>query len=142
MPEQLQQILANLRGLGAKRLAIAGSIVGLVLLVIGAALAEKSGEQSALMSPTAARLGDASYAVYMIHMPLIIPMAFFLRRAHLMGTPAAWGVVAVFFAVLIAVSIATHRYFEGPMRRIIRDALSPSRPRATPDRSSQAPSAG
>lgn len=37
MPEQLQQILANLRGLGAKRLAIAGSIVGLVLLVIGAA---------------------------------------------------------------------------------------------------------
>ena len=36
MPEQLQQILANLRGLGAKRLAIAGSIVGLVLLVIGA----------------------------------------------------------------------------------------------------------
>ena len=37
MPEQLQQILANLRGLGAKRLAIAGSIAGLVLLVIGAA---------------------------------------------------------------------------------------------------------
>jgi len=37
LPEQLQQILANLRGLGAKRLAIAGSIAGLVLLVIGAA---------------------------------------------------------------------------------------------------------
>lgn len=36
MPEQLQQIVANLRGLGAKRLAIAGSIVGLVLLVVGA----------------------------------------------------------------------------------------------------------
>ena len=36
MPEQLQQIVANLRGLGAKRLGIAGAIVGLVLLVIGA----------------------------------------------------------------------------------------------------------
>lgn len=113
-----------------------------VALVIGAALAEKSGQRSALMSPTAARLGDASYAVYMIHMPLIIPMAFFLRRAHLMGTPAAWGVVAVFFAALIALSIATHRYFEGPMRRIIRDALSPRRPRATPDQSSPNRNAG
>ena len=36
MPEQLQQIVANLRGLGAKRLAIAGSIIGLVLLIVGA----------------------------------------------------------------------------------------------------------
>ena len=35
MPEQLQQIVANLRGLGAKRLAIAGSIIGLILLVLG-----------------------------------------------------------------------------------------------------------
>ena len=35
MPEQIQQIVANLQGLGAKRLAIAGSIVGLVLLVLG-----------------------------------------------------------------------------------------------------------
>jgi flagellar M-ring protein FliF len=35
LPEQLQQIVANLQALGAKRLAIAGSIVGLVLLVIG-----------------------------------------------------------------------------------------------------------
>jgi flagellar M-ring protein FliF len=35
LPEQIQQIVANLQGLGAKRLAIAGSIVGLVLLVLG-----------------------------------------------------------------------------------------------------------
>ena len=35
MPEQLQQIIANLRELGAKRLAIAGSIIGLVLIFLG-----------------------------------------------------------------------------------------------------------
>ncbi|MGO4834130.1 flagellar M-ring protein FliF, partial [Rhizobiaceae sp. 2RAB30] len=35
MPEQLKQIVANLRALGPKRLAIAGSVVALVLLVLG-----------------------------------------------------------------------------------------------------------
>lgn len=35
MPEQLKQIVANLRALGPKRLAIAGSVVALVLVVLG-----------------------------------------------------------------------------------------------------------
>ena len=35
MPEQLKQIVANLRELGPKRLTIAGSVVALVLVVLG-----------------------------------------------------------------------------------------------------------
>ncbi|MGI6851719.1 flagellar basal-body MS-ring/collar protein FliF [Mesorhizobium sp. 1B3] len=35
MPEQLNQIIANLRGLGPKRLAMAGGVVALVLAVLG-----------------------------------------------------------------------------------------------------------
>lgn len=96
-------------------------------LVPVTALAEGGGEPSVLMSRTAGRLGDASYAVYLLHMPMIIPMAFFLRRAHLMGTPTAGAIAVAYLVVLVGVSTLTHKYFESPMRRIIRDTLAPRR---------------
>ena len=108
------------------------AVVLFVALVLGAALAEKSGQPSPLMSRWAARLGDASYSVYMLHMPLIIPMAFLMRRTGMIGSPSAMAIAAVFLVVLIVVSVQTHKYFEAPMRRLIRDAARPKRRAAIP----------
>jgi peptidoglycan/LPS O-acetylase OafA/YrhL len=61
-------------------------------------------------------LGDVSYAVYVIHYPLLEIVTHVQEKIHRYPLrPAA----AVFFAAVVAISYALHRYYDEPMRAAI-----------------------
>lgn len=103
----------------------------LALVVLLAAIAERGNTPSFVTSRLFGRLGDASYAIYMIHGVPAIPMVFVLRKLGALGTPLAAGVaVATYLAVLIAAWLI-YTHFETPARRWLsglgaRDAASPA----------------
>ncbi len=87
------------------------------LTVLLAAAAERNGAESRLQSPRFVHLGDASYSLYMWHMPLKVGV--FAVAAKLAGTGLApmWTAAAVSYAVSLAVALACYRWFEMPVRR-------------------------
>ena len=66
-------------------------------------------------------IGDISYSSYLIHFPLILATVLITAEQaidqELFYSP--W-FMALFFIVLIALSSASHRYFEVPMQRYLR----------------------
>jgi peptidoglycan/LPS O-acetylase OafA/YrhL len=122
------------RGLGAPRRMAMGSAVGLVaiaasgavpfaylhsgvllplVLLLVVSLDHAGG--SWLAGGAVVALGRASYATYILHVPLFLLCARFDR--------AVWsdaGHVAVYAVLLLAVSLAAHAWLEEPMRRAAR----------------------
>lgn len=75
------------------------------------------------------RLGDASYEIYLIHIPVF---AVVTKLAHRLvgGSYGQWSSVIAFalgLAALMAVSIGLHRLFEVPVRRWLRGLWSGAR---------------
>ena len=68
-------------------------------------------------------LGDASYAIYLLHFLVAIPVVFMMRKYGLLGTPAVYTVAIALLAVVIALSLIVYRTFELPLRH----ALGPKR---------------
>ncbi|MBI2714006.1 MAG: acyltransferase [Rhizobiales bacterium] len=94
-------------------------IAMLALVVPLAAMAERGNRPSLMRTDFMARLGDASYSVYLIHILAEIPVLFILHKVHAIGTPlAVVGAVATYVAVVIAASLI-YRRFEVPVRRWI-----------------------
>ena len=69
-------------------------------------------------------VGDISYSSYLLHFPLqltiVIVMALFSVNEALFYSPS---IMALFFFVLIIMSLVSHRYFEVPMQRFMRRKL-------------------
>jgi peptidoglycan/LPS O-acetylase OafA/YrhL len=83
------------------------------------------------------RLGEASFALYLIHGPLL---AYFgdatrfvrARYAYLRGLPFHWFFLG-YVLTAIAASLAIFKWLEEPARRAIRARTSPSRGPVSPD---------
>jgi peptidoglycan/LPS O-acetylase OafA/YrhL len=93
------------------------SAVGLpmALLVYAALGLEREG----LLAPRALRAqGDASYALYLWHVPVIGAIGFALHRFAWHGTPARIAIVAGGYALAIAVSFVAYRCIERPLLRL------------------------
>jgi peptidoglycan/LPS O-acetylase OafA/YrhL len=68
-----------------------------------------------------AKLGDISYASYLLHFPLQLSLATIVTAA--MIPPTIYNEIAtlgLFFALLIAVSLVSYRWFERPIQNAIR----------------------
>jgi peptidoglycan/LPS O-acetylase OafA/YrhL len=91
-----------------------------------AATCEALGADSVLRARPMRMLGDMSFAIYMLHFIGIAPV-FALRKAGLLdgGLVAAAAMVAT-IALVLALSWASFRWFETPMRRAVT-ALGTSR---------------
>jgi peptidoglycan/LPS O-acetylase OafA/YrhL len=76
-------------------------------------------------------LGQRSYSIYLLHMPLILVFGNVAKRVD--GTAATLGLVAVFVVTLIVISGWTYRFVEDPLRvRFNRLASDPGTLPATP----------
>jgi peptidoglycan/LPS O-acetylase OafA/YrhL len=86
-----------------------------------AALATSRGRVAALLSTRVVlALGRASYATYILHVPLFLLCARIDPRVWSEAAP-----FAIYLVVLYAVSLAAHRFVEEPMRRVIARAQKP-----------------
>lgn len=69
-------------------------------------------------------LGERSYSIYLMHMPLLLVFENVARRFE--SPVARLGVVVVFVAVLVVVSGWTYRYVEHPFRDLFNRLAKPS----------------
>jgi len=67
-----------------------------------------------------ARLGDASYALYVIHIPALYFIGLGLTHAHIRPTPA---IALPALIVLTVLAYAVDRLFDAPVRRWLSNAL-------------------
>lgn len=92
------------------------------LIILG--LAHGRGHLAALFSlPAMVMLGEASYAVYILHEPLFA----WLDRAVGVPRPSdprCAPFVVIYLALVVAASLIIYRVFEVPARRVIRRALA------------------
>jgi exopolysaccharide production protein ExoZ len=78
-------------------------------------------ESRGLVAPAWLRAqGDASYALYLWHVPVIGAIGLALHAIHLHGTLARIAIVIGGYALAIAVSFAAYRYVERPLLRLAR----------------------
>lgn len=68
-------------------------------------------------------LGDISYSSYLLHFPLqMITIALVLRLEIAQSVFYSPWLLALFFVALVLASLASHRYFEVPVQRVLRKA--------------------
>jgi peptidoglycan/LPS O-acetylase OafA/YrhL len=95
------------------------TIALLALVVLLAALAERGNTSSVVTSRVMGRLGDASYAIYMVHRIVAIPAVFLLHKFGAIETPLATGVAIGAYLATVTAACLIYAYFETPMRRRI-----------------------
>ena len=73
--------------------------------------------------------GDATYAIYLLHFPLMLTTAILFRATggdfQALRSPLS---LAIFLLVLIPLALASHRFFERPVQQWIRRRFSGKRP--------------
>jgi peptidoglycan/LPS O-acetylase OafA/YrhL len=119
--------------LGAGALALASAAVGAVLPTVAAcallvlALAWQQGPLCrALAARPVVRLGEASYALYLVHWPVLRLLSYVGPTApggSLAADPAAR--VAWHLAWIVAAALAAHWLVESPARRRLRRVVAP-----------------
>jgi peptidoglycan/LPS O-acetylase OafA/YrhL len=88
-----------------------------VALIATAALAQRGGPSSVMGGRVMSHLGDASYAVYLLHFLIAIPVLLSCRKLGLIGTAMAWPAALATLAFSVGVSLLVYRWFELPLRR-------------------------
>lgn len=111
--------LVALMHIGAdERLIVAASGV----LIASLALVSKAGADGWLANPTLLRLGEASYAVYLLHLPVMTlwknahAAIFGGESAYVLSMAEAGGILAL----TVGGALAIHALWEQPVRRLIR----------------------
>lgn len=79
-----------------------------------------------LRSRLLVRLGNTSYAMYLLHVPL---MYFFIFRVPKAGTLLGWPLYGMFWAVLLLASDLLYSAFETPLRHLIARGCHATAPR-------------
>jgi peptidoglycan/LPS O-acetylase OafA/YrhL len=95
------------------------ALICFALTVLFAAAAEQNGAQSRLQDPRLVRLGDASYSLYMWHMPLKVGVFAVIAKLAGTGLGPMWTAAALSYALSLSVALACYRWFEMPVRRWI-----------------------
>jgi peptidoglycan/LPS O-acetylase OafA/YrhL len=109
------------------------TVIGIACLIAAVALADVKGEPSPFRSRRAVKLGELSFAFYMIHL-LVMRTGEYVFRAH---PQEGWifGSVAVVASFTLSLTAAwlLHTYVEKPMRRLILAKPGGRAPRPKPD---------
>jgi peptidoglycan/LPS O-acetylase OafA/YrhL len=103
----------------------AGVVASFAVLVY--ALAQDRGPLArALSVPPFVFLGEASYAIYLMHW-VVLRVLLYTGWAPipLTGRPGAPGIVAIDLAIVVAVSVVAHLTVDAPLRRRLRRLVAP-----------------
>jgi peptidoglycan/LPS O-acetylase OafA/YrhL len=95
------------------------ALICFALVVLFAAMAEQNGAESRLQHPRWVHLGDASYSLYMWHMPLKVGVFAVMAKLFGMGLGPMWAAAALSYALSLAVALVCYRWFEMPVRRLL-----------------------
>lgn len=103
----------------------AGVVASFAVLVY--ALAHERGPLArALAATPCVFLGEASYAIYLMHWVVLRVLLYTaLAPIPLTGRPGTLGVVAIDFAIVVAVSVLAHVAVDAPLRRRLRRLVAP-----------------
>lgn len=104
-------------------------ITPFVVLVWLAAMAERRSDETMLINPAFKVLGDASYAIYMLHTGLIAAVVILARKTTGLDGIWGWSYAALTLGILIPASILCFRWFENPARKALQ-SLGKSQRRA------------
>ncbi len=111
--------LLLLMGFSADERLIVG-VAGLVILSL--AMLSRSGADQPFAHPVLLEAGEASYALYLVHLPLLIIWK--NGVAMMMGFDSSYrllfGEAAVLLAITVISAFALHAYWERPARRWVR----------------------
>jgi peptidoglycan/LPS O-acetylase OafA/YrhL len=78
-------------------------------------------ESAGLLAPRWLRAqGDASYALYLWHVPALGALGLAFHLVHMHGTAARFAIVVGGYALAIAVSFVAYAYLERPLLRLLR----------------------
>jgi len=114
--------------LGTMALMFAQVSIYIVLcaFVIGVGLiaaAERGGEKTFLQSAICIRLGDASYAVYLLHTMFQVATLALARKLGVSDWPSLVALAIFGSAAILATSVACYAWFENPARRFFSRPL-------------------
>ncbi|SNS59520.1 Peptidoglycan/LPS O-acetylase OafA/YrhL, contains acyltransferase and SGNH-hydrolase domains [Asanoa hainanensis] len=90
------------------------------LLIPAAATADLTGARSIWRHPVLVRLGDASYAFFLVHLTIVTTAMTILGRSHDYPAWQAMSLGMGFLVVSYAVALPLHRYVEAPAMRLLR----------------------
>ncbi|GJD81814.1 acyltransferase family protein [Methylobacterium gregans] len=99
-------------------------------LVAALALGKPSPRSSPLWVVPLSRLGDASYALYLVHPFCLRGVREGLVRSGLAGPLGNWGVGTLMLTASVAAAVLTYRLIERPATRALRARLDPGGGRA------------
>lgn len=96
------------------------------LVVVGILVSEPIWQKSGLLQQFA-RLGDASYAIYIVHYLLVQAIAtFFEDQLWARGLVGPYGFTILVVVVGIGAGLAAHVLIEKPLLRVIRTGMAPT----------------
>jgi peptidoglycan/LPS O-acetylase OafA/YrhL len=96
------------------------SIIVLYPVLVGLiAAAERGGTETWLGAPALVSLGNASFAIYMLHTFIEIPCVGIARRMNWTSVPQLISIAAVGTVLIVVFGMLSYRLFETPMRRWI-----------------------
>ncbi|MEU6095051.1 acyltransferase [Streptomyces sp. NPDC047079] len=109
------------------------TLIGFALLIPAAAVADLEGLPSLWRHRRLVRLGELSFAFYMVHLLVLRAGTSLLGTSPRFGLPTALAVTAVLFAVSLGLSWVLYEAVERPARRLLlRNRRSAGTPPATP----------
>ncbi len=98
---------------------------GFAAILYGAVVLEKA--RGVIFPRWLDALGDASYAMYLWHIPVLTALGLFVVHLHARSVLSHIVLLAVAFGSVIAVSLAIFRFIERPLTRVLHRAISPHR---------------
>ncbi len=101
------------------------------LFVFAAAKAEDAQPDTWLAGPVCRDFGQASYALYMVHMPMMTCGMVIARRTTGLGGISGWLFATVILAVAVLLALWLYKGFEDPWRRRL-NGVSPFRKSVAP----------
>jgi peptidoglycan/LPS O-acetylase OafA/YrhL len=111
------------------------SVLIFALLVLNIA-ANQGKMERVLEIPILKYLGEISYSLYLLHMPVLFAYVGFRRilipndlndlgLGYQMSLPQAWGLAFLLITISLLLSVISYRYLEDPARRLIKTKLMP-----------------